>query len=280
MNGDCRLRSYEPITDKDIDFAIKSFLKEYPEAKEWYSYKHAQGTKLLEKWCDNENVPKDFLEIVEDSYEFENGLLLIVYEDKEHEIEKEHICIDLDHLADYEDFSMIQNDFAKYKRSSPEIRLRVIGDPDLAQMLAKSTLAWDEIESIGRILFDKDYIDKYPSSEKAVYGGGLSESELYNLAYRLSGGVTSENDSKLCFDRDLSMGLIGWIRSFDEHGTGSAPGLCDFDIEPVSGGFKVSCGCVSRELSFENVSLAYMNLFKEQYNHQAEEPVFYRGRSR
>lgn len=180
LNGDCRLRSYEPITDKDIDFAIKSFLKEYPEAKEWYSYKHAQGTKLLEKWCDNENVPKNFQEIVEDSYEFENGLLLIVYEDKEHEIEKEHICIDLDHLADYEDFSMIQNDFAKYKRSSPEIRLRVIGDPDLAQMLAKSTLAWDEIESIGRILFDKDYIDKYPSCEKAIYGGGLSESELYN----------------------------------------------------------------------------------------------------
>lgn len=103
---------------------------------------------------------------------------------------------------------------------------------------------------------------------------------ITNLAYRLRAGVTSENDSKLCFDRDLSMGLIGWIRSFDEHGTGSAPGLCDFDIEPVSGGFKVSCGCVSRELSFENVSVAYMNLFKEQCNHQAEEPVFYRGRSR
>ncbi|MGN1327399.1 MAG: hypothetical protein ACI4VQ_04945 [Clostridia bacterium] len=34
-------------------------------------------------------------EIVEDSYEYENGLMLIIYEDKKHEIELEHICIEV-----------------------------------------------------------------------------------------------------------------------------------------------------------------------------------------
>ena len=41
--------------------------------------------------CNEENY-----EIVEDSYEYENGLLLIVYSDEEHEHEDYHICIDID----------------------------------------------------------------------------------------------------------------------------------------------------------------------------------------
>lgn len=47
-----------------------------------------------------ESIAKDrhesFYEIVEDSYEYDNGLLLIVYSDSKHENEKYHICIDID----------------------------------------------------------------------------------------------------------------------------------------------------------------------------------------
>lgn len=35
-------------------------------------------------------------EITEDTYEYNNGLILIIYEDEAHEIEREHICVDID----------------------------------------------------------------------------------------------------------------------------------------------------------------------------------------
>jgi len=35
-------------------------------------------------------------EIVEDTYEYDNGLMLIVYKDAAHEIENYHICINID----------------------------------------------------------------------------------------------------------------------------------------------------------------------------------------
>lgn len=41
-----------------------------------------------------------YIEIVEDSYEYDNGLMLIAYEDEKHEVELEHICIDLDNLKE------------------------------------------------------------------------------------------------------------------------------------------------------------------------------------
>lgn len=41
--------------------------------------------------------PNDkYYEIIEDSYEYKNGLLLIIYDDKEHEHEKTHYCINID----------------------------------------------------------------------------------------------------------------------------------------------------------------------------------------
>lgn len=42
------------------------------------------------------NADDKHYEIVEDSYEYDNGLLLIVYEDAAHEIEKYHVCINVD----------------------------------------------------------------------------------------------------------------------------------------------------------------------------------------
>ena len=49
--------------------------------------------KYLEEYAEEENAV--YYEIVEDSYEYEHGLMLIVYSDKEHEDEEFHLCIDV-----------------------------------------------------------------------------------------------------------------------------------------------------------------------------------------
>ena len=56
---------------------------------------------------------------------------------------------------------------------------------DLAANLAKAPLAWDEIESLGYVFFEDGYLDKFPPSEKSIYGNGLTEPELYALARRM-----------------------------------------------------------------------------------------------
>lgn len=49
--------------------------------------------KYLEQYAKENNA--EYFEIVEDSYEYEHGLMLIVYHDKDREDEDYHICIDV-----------------------------------------------------------------------------------------------------------------------------------------------------------------------------------------
>jgi len=55
---------------------------------------YEKGYELLNQCAIQNNF--NHYEIVEDNYEYENGLLLIVYYDEKHEYEVSHICIDLD----------------------------------------------------------------------------------------------------------------------------------------------------------------------------------------
>ena len=59
---------------------------------------YTYGKEWLEHIAE-ENEYK-YTEIVEDSYEYKNGLILIAYADEKHEVELEHICIDLDNLGE------------------------------------------------------------------------------------------------------------------------------------------------------------------------------------
>ena len=58
-----------------------------------YKENYSIAYKYLEEYAKEENAK--YYEIVEDSYEFDYGLMLIVYDDKEHEFENYHICIDI-----------------------------------------------------------------------------------------------------------------------------------------------------------------------------------------
>lgn len=68
----------------------------------WKKYKlnYELGKKILEKIVKAQNI--QYYEIVEDSYEYDEGLMLIVYNDEKHEEEVYHICIDLNDLKEEE----------------------------------------------------------------------------------------------------------------------------------------------------------------------------------
>lgn len=54
---------------------------------------YSKVNKQLEQYARDNNIKH--YEIVEDSYEFENGLLFIAYDDENHEFEDFHFCIDV-----------------------------------------------------------------------------------------------------------------------------------------------------------------------------------------
>ena len=70
-------------------------------------------------------------------------------------------------------------------------------DCDLPKLLAKTSLAWDEIESLGYIFFEQGYIDKSRPTSAAHYGnGGVAEPDVYELARRYQ--IYRRSLSKIC----------------------------------------------------------------------------------
>jgi hypothetical protein len=72
---------------------------------------------------------------------------------------------------------------------------------DIVGFMAKSVLAWDEIESIGYRLFENGYNDRVPPSANASFGNGLEETDLYELAQRFQNGEDIR--------KELARSLIG-----------------------------------------------------------------------
>lgn len=55
--------------------------------------KYEKAEKYFKDIIQKNNIK--YYDIVEDTYKFENGLILIVYEDKEHQYEKDIFCVDV-----------------------------------------------------------------------------------------------------------------------------------------------------------------------------------------
>lgn len=72
---------------------LDSYIEDIPKLSSSYDKAYNHLMSIVK----NENI--QFFEIVEDSYEYENGLILIVYLDREHEHEKTHYCVDIDKFA-------------------------------------------------------------------------------------------------------------------------------------------------------------------------------------
>lgn len=131
-------------------------------------------------------------------------------------------------------------------------------DCDIAQRIAKQTLSWDEIESLGIIFFDDDYIQKFKPNEKAIYGVGLKEPETYKLAARYKNGED--------ISQEFTFGLLGEtpegsIETFDSKLNNDIKFSIYHNAESLNAVF----GRTRREVPFTNIFNAYMNLFRNEY---------------
>lgn len=134
---------------------------------------------------------------------------------------------------------------------------------ELSWRLMKDHLAWDEIETIGNALFEKDVDSDHPMyRENTILGTSLHGPELLNLAHRFHEGFITETDQEYTFDRDLVLGVLGGAKTFMLDGMGSP----ECHIESVDAQrILVSCGNVQRELPTEMVSNELLKHTKEEF---------------
>ena len=79
------------ITKIVIKFVQKT-IKEYLKSE--FNRRMERAKKYLENLAKEKRAK--YYEIVEDTYKYENGLLLITYDDKEHECENGYTCVNVD----------------------------------------------------------------------------------------------------------------------------------------------------------------------------------------
>ena len=139
---------------------------------------------------------------------------------------------------------------------------KIFMETNLAADIASHSLAWDEVESIGYIMYDKDHRKKYKPSSNSSYGlGGLKETELYELLDKKENGedVTKE------FVFGLSgLGVKNLIMSVGGSISDS------LSIEPeqrqeTENGYILKYGNAEREVSFKELEKAYEKRISEEY---------------
>ena len=124
---------------------------------------------------------------------------------------------------------------------------------DLAAILAKAPLAWDEIEDLGYIFFEDGYLDKSPQrpSEKSIYGNGLAEPELYALARRMQQGEDIR--------KELAVALLGIQRGFERQN--DKPFSATFGETELTAVY----GNARKTISYESVGDAILSLAESEY---------------
>ena len=122
---------------------------------------------------------------------------------------------------------------------------------DLAAILAKAPLAWDEIEDLGYVFFEGGYLDKFPPSEKSIYGNGLTELELYALARRMQQGEDIR--------KELAVALLGIQRGFERQN--DKPFSATFGETELTAVY----GNARKTISYESVGDAILSLVESEY---------------
>lgn len=124
---------------------------------------------------------------------------------------------------------------------------------DLAAILAKAPLAWDEIENLGYVFFEDGYLDKFPQrpSEKSIYGNGLTEPELYALARRMQQGEDIR--------KELAVALLGIQRGFERQN--DKPFSATFGETELTAIY----GNAQKVISYESVGDAILSLVESEY---------------
>ena len=124
---------------------------------------------------------------------------------------------------------------------------------DLAKLLSKTSLAWDEIESLGFIFFDEGYIDRHIPNEKGHFGNGtvVDEAKAFELARRYQSGedISKELTEGLFLYGDSSIPetRIPFENKFLEY--------LEVGITPTDNGYSVQYHHLSREITFEEIAV-------------------------
>ena len=143
----------------------------------------------------------------------------------------------------------------KYPLKKDEIMFR---DCDLSAIIAKDSLAWDEITDIGYMMYSYNYRKEHIPSRIARFGlGGLPETELYSFLDRYEKG---EDISK-----ELVLGLSGLNVQNCIISVGDLSIYPDQRIE-TENGYKLTYGNVEREVTYQEFETAYIKLIKDEYD--------------
>ena len=123
---------------------------------------------------------------------------------------------------------------------------------DISAFMAKSVLSWDEIEDLSYRFYEDGYIDRFKPSEKAMYGNGLEEPELYEIAHRMHNGEDVR--------AELAKALLGNQTTF-------SPTYDDsYTVKHGDESLTVRYGNAEKEISYETIGTAFFSLIEKEYN--------------
>lgn len=124
-------------------------------------------------------------------------------------------------------------------------------DAEIEPVMAKSVLAWDEIEDLGYIFFEEGYIDRYSPSERAMYGNGVDEKDIYELADKMRNGEDVR--------ADLTRALLGNQQTFTTKQDNT------FHVSYNKDDITATFGNAEKSISYESVGDAFLKLFEGEY---------------
>lgn len=123
---------------------------------------------------------------------------------------------------------------------------------DIEPFMAKAVLSWDEIEDLGYPLYEKGYSERFTPSQKAIYGNGMSETKLYDIADRMHNG----DDIR----KELALSLLGNQHTF----TTTKDNI--FSVEYGEDFITAKYGNAERQISYEDMGNAFLNLIESEHN--------------
>lgn len=142
---------------------------------------------------------------------------------------------------------------AEDKQEAPEYTgiEKAFLNSDTAAFMAKAVLSWDEIESIGYRLYEKGYNDRYSPSEKAIFGNGMREQELYETAKKMQRGEDIR--------KELSSALLGSQTNFrTERGN-------EFAVQYGDEYITARYGNAEKQISYEDMGNAFLKLIEDEH---------------
>lgn len=146
-----------------------------------------------------------------------------------------------------------------------ERKLKDMPAEELAMRFAKSLIAYDELETIGKAFFGKLDPDAPSYSSRSIYGNGMAGDELLNLAKRYRNGLNPDTDEKFCFARDFVFAICGIKGACSMSFEGGVLTLVHIKYEVVDSLYLLNCEDFYRILTYEQIFDSFLSLARDEY---------------